>query len=537
MSRRKHQLDTAFRQAQQLHGLGRLTEAERIYRQILAAAPGHHASLDMLGVVALQSGQPKTALGLIDEAIRHSPSTAMYHVHRAHALLAVGEPADALQAAQTALRYKRNSAEAMLAMGHALSDLGRAEDAITAYRDAEHQNARLPDLSNSLGLAQREASRLEEAALTLQQGLRQSPADDVTRANLAGTLKDLGRLEEAEAIYRDLLRRHPDDPATHYNLGVLLLLAGRFEEAWPEWDWRFRADPSLTRPVPGTLWTGEPLQGRTLLIYAEQGIGDALQFCRYIPLIRDAGRILLEVHAPLVRLLSQLPGVSEVIAIGDEVPHYHLRCPMLSLPRALATHTEADIPARIPYLDPDPDEAARWRVRTEALPGLRVGIAWAGNPGRVRMDRRRSVNAAALAPLADIPGVSLVSLQKGEAGAALQGLPFAASVHDWTSDLSDFADTAALITNLDLVIAVDTAIVHLAGALGKPVWLLNRFDTCWRWLLGRDDSPWYPSLRQFRQSRPGDWAGVIENVCAALAQLTAGRNRLPSQGSLIEAAS
>ena len=544
MSKRKHQIEAYFRQGQQLHAAGRLGEADQVYRQVLAAVPDHADSLHMLGVVALQAGQPETALHWFDRAIAVRPpaagsaahsaaqtAAAVYHVHRAHALLALGRPGDALAACQRALQLRRNSAEASFAMGHALSDLGRPEDAIAAYRTALRQNPALPDLANSLALALREANKLEDAAGVLQAGLDRNPADELARENLASLQKDLGRLDTAEALYRDLLRRHPDNPMTHYNLGVLLLLAGRFAEAWPEWDWRFQADASLARPMAGPLWQGEPLDGRTLLVYAEQGLGDMLQFCRYLPLLPQGARVVLEVHAPLVRLLGQLPNIAAVTPIGTVPPPCDLRCPMLSLPRLLGTRTEADIPAQTPYLFADPALVARWRQRTAPLPGVRVGIVWAGNPARARMDRHRSIPAAWLAGLNSIPGISLVSLQVGTAAAELHGTGLtetgltetglaetglAGAVHDWTAELGDFAETAALIETLDLVIGVDTAVVHLAGALGKPVWLLNRFDTCWRWLLGRDDSPWYPTLRQFRQPRPGDWATVIERLRAAL---------------------
>ena len=230
----------------------------------------------------------------------------------------------------------------------------------------------------------------------------------------------------------------------------------------------------------------------------------------------STARIILAVQRQLVRLMGSLGHGIEVFAIGDPLPPIDLRCPMLSLPRVLRTDRVEDIPAAIPYLHADPDAVARWRRRIEALPGLRVGLVWHGNPEDVRMDRRRSMPLAHLASLADVPAVSLVSLQVGDAARQLPDSPLAAAVHDWTAELADFAETAALIETLDLVIGVDTAVVHLAGALGKPVWLLNRFDTCWRWLLGRDDSPWYPTLRQFRQPRAGDWTDVVERVRAAL---------------------
>lgn len=517
MSKRKHQIEAAFQQTYRLHAAGRLTEAEQGYRQILAAAPLHADTLQMLGVLALQTGHPAPALSYIERAIGQKPSVAIYHVNRANALLALQRPAEAEAACQEALRLKRNSAEAQQTLGHALSDLGRPEAAAAAYREALRLNPALPDLHNSLGLALHEASRLDEAAEALQIAASRAPHDTATTSNLAGVLKDAGRLAEAEALYRDLLRHDPANALAHYNLSVMLLVAGRFAEAWPEWEWRFRADPLLSHRFAAPLWTGEKLAGRTLLVHAEQGIGDMVQFCRYVPLLPRDGRVVLEVHRPLVGLLHQLAGVAEVVGIGDPLPAHDLRCPMMSLPLVLGLTATADIPAEVPYLRADPTRVADWRRRVADLPGQRVGVVWAGNPERMRMDRRRSLPVAALAPLTAVPGISLVSLQKGPAAAQLADSPLAGAMADWTGELTDFVDTAALIEALDLVIGVDTAVLHVAGALARPVWLLNRFDTCWRWELGCDDSRWYPTLRQFRQATPGDWQDVVARVCAALA--------------------
>jgi hypothetical protein len=334
--------------------------------------------------------------------------------------------------------------------------------------------------------------------------------------NLAGLLKDLGRLDAAESLYRNILRRHPDDAAAHFNLGVALLTAGHFAEGWREWEWRFRAEPATQRRFEQPRWQGEALEGRTLLVYAEQGIGDMLQFCRFVPSVARVGRMVLEVHRPLVRLLEQLPGVAQVVALGDPLPQFDRQCPALSLPDILGMADARDIPSVMPYLHADASQMERWARRVGGLRGRRVGLVWAGNPERMRMDRRRSVAPDRLAGLRDVPGIALVSLQKGPASAALAGSDLGAVVHDWTGELEDFADTAALIAALDLVIGVDTAVVHLAGAMGKPVWLLNRFDTCWRWQRDRDDSPWYPTLRQFRQPEPGNWDSVIARVRDAL---------------------
>ena len=512
MSKRSQAIEAAFLRAQRLHAAGRLAEAEQGYRQILAAAPDHADSRHLLGVVALQAGYPAAALAEIDAAIARAPRQALYHANRGNALVALGRPEEAEAACREALRHKRNSAEAWQTLGHALGDQGRAAEAVAAYQEALRQNARLPDLHNSLGLALHDAARLEEAREALAEAARRAPGDALVEGNLAGVLKDLGRLEEAEALYRAILRRRPEDPTAHFNLGVLLLLAGRTAEAWPDWDWRFRAEPAMARDIPGTPWMGEALAGRSLLVHAEQGIGDMIHFARFLPLLPRDGTVVLEAHPPLLRLFSQLPGVARVVPLGEKPPACDMSVPMMSLPARLGLADPAALAGPGPYLRADPAEVARWRTRLAGLPGRRVGLVFAGNPGRVRMDRRRSVPPALLAPLASVPGVSFVSLQKPR---PVAGTP--EFVLDLADELGDFADTAALVAALDLVIGVDTAVVHLAGALGRPVWLLNRFDTDWRWGLGTADSFWYPSLRQFRQQRAGDWASVIAEVAAALA--------------------
>jgi tetratricopeptide (TPR) repeat protein len=530
MSKRKHALEEAFRHASRLHAAGRLAEAEQMYRQILGAAPRHADSLHMLGLLALQAGQAQAAIALIDQAIALHPSAALCHVNRAASLHALGRSAEALAACREALRHKRNCAEAYQALGRIESDLGRPEAALDAYREAMRHKPDLPDLVNGTCLALCDANRFEEAAVILAEALRRSPGNDAVRGNLAGVLKDMGRLAEAETLYREALDHRPDDPLLHYNLALLLLLDGRWREGWIEWEWRLRARPATARALARPLWRGEPLARRRLLVHAAEGLGDTIQFARFVRELPADGTVLLDVQKPLVRLLAGLPGTEGVFAIGEaSPPPYDLHCPLLSLPHRLGAAPDGF--AEVPYLTPDPALVPPWQQRVAALGGLRVGLAWAGSTDDARLHRRRSIPLDRLAPLAAVPGVSLVSLQK-DGGAALAGSSLGAVVHDWTEGLADFADTAALVQTLDLVIAVDTAVAHLAGALGKPVWLLNRFDTCWRWLLNRDDSPWYPTLRQFRQSAPGAWDPVIAAVCAALSQAAADAAAATRQAAL-----
>jgi hypothetical protein len=376
-----------------------------------------------------------------------------------------------------------------------------------------------------LGIALGAVGEFDEAIAACRQAIALKPDYAGAHNNLGVSLMAVGGLDEAVEAFRRAIALKPDLADAHNNLGMTLLQNGRFEEGWAEYEWRWKTRQHLAggaRRFEAPLWNGEAIGSRVILLHAEQGLGDTLQFCRYAPVVAATGRTVLEVQPPLVRLLSGLRGVIEVVARGDALPSFDLQCPLLSLPRALGTTLDT-IPAATPYLAADPALARVWRERLSRLDGLRVGLVWAGgkklDPAWAAADRRRSVALDTMAPLGDVAGVSFVSLQKGEPASQALNPPNGMAVYDSTADLHDFADTAALIDVLDLVISVDTAVAHLAGALGKPVWLVNRFDTDWRWLLNRDDSPWYPTLRQFRQRAPGDWHSVFLRVREALLQV------------------
>src|SRR5271166_1836914 len=318
MSKRKHAIEAYFQSGVRLHRAGRLAEAEQAYRQVLAAVPGHADCLHMLGVIAAQCGQPQAALDCIDQAIAIRPSDAMYHVNRAGALLALRRLDEAVAACRDGVRVKRTCAEAYQVMGHALSDLGRPEEALAAYCDALRHRPELPDLYNNIGLALRQAGRLEEAVVALRQAVKQAPSDAAAQGNLAGVLKELARPAEAEACYRAALRLHPDDPVLHANLAIVLLLVGRFAEGWAEYEWRFRAGAAHVPPCSQPRWNGEDLAGRTLLIRAEQGLGDTIQFCRYVALAAAQGRLVLEVQPGLRHLMRNT--AARIIQVGETPP-------------------------------------------------------------------------------------------------------------------------------------------------------------------------------------------------------------------------
>jgi len=302
-------------------------------------------------------------------------------------------------------------------------------------------------------------------------------------------------------------------------------LTGDFARGWRDHEWRWDIDQlrSSRRHFAQSQWRGGvEIAGKTILIHAEQGLGDTLQFCRYVPRVAErAAHVIFEVQRPLQALMTSLAGGAQVVAHGDSLPDFDLHCPLLSLPLAFGTLLET-VPAPMPYLAAPPGKIGAWRDRLGKHARPRIGLVWAGNPrkelpGMNRIDRQRSMTFDRLAPLFDVAGCDFYSLQKGDdAVAQIHSSAWRERVTDWTGELHDFSDTAALVENLDLVIAVDTSVAHLAGALAKPFWLLNRYTTCWRWLLDRDDSPWYPTARQFRQDESRSWDGVIARVQAAL---------------------
>ena len=449
---------------------------------------------------------------------------AMAIGNRGLALLAENRAVEALAVFRQALALLPGNSSLLYNIGVALQALGRFDEAVAAY---DTTLAQAPGFAAALinkAAALVQLDRAEAALQACRAALVLQPGNVEAQCNAGQGFMALGRYREAELIFRDILARAPDHDLVQVNLAHTLLVTGRLAEGWPHYEKRLGL--GTARPAfEEKLWRGEALAGRTLLVHADQGFGDTIQFCRYIPLIaqqvRGAGRIVVEVQPALAGLLRRTGWGDVVVAEGERRPAFDLHVPMMSLPYVLGTTLET-IPGGVPYLAADPARSALWRQRLAALPGLRIGLVWAGNSllGQdMYLDRKRSVALAALAPLAAVPGVSFVSLQKGGPAAQATQPPAGMVLHDVTAALGDFDDTAALVDALDLVISVDTAVAHLAGALGKPVWLLNRSNTCWRWLLDRTDSPWYPTMRLFRQAAPGDWSGAVAALAAELARM------------------
>ena len=505
MSKRSQQIDALFRQGQQLHTAGRLPDAEQVYRQVLAAAPRHAEALHALGALAIQAGRPDAADTLLCQAIALKPA-AVFQLTRAAALLALKRPEEAAQVCRTVLRAQRNHAEAMQVLGHALCDSGQAAAAVDIYREALRLKPGLPDIRSDLGTALRHANRLAEA----EQELRLAPANPVALVNLSTVQKERGAFADAEATLRRALAMAPDDPVLLYNWSLLMLLLGRPGEAWPGWENRFRAGAVPPRPFTQPQWQGDPLEGRSLLVHAEQGLGDVIQFCRYLPAI--GGNVVFEAPPRLMRLLSGNPAMPRMVALGEKLPEFDVVAPLLSLPGRMQAPS-----AQPPYLFAEPDRVAA-RADHIGRAGFRVGIAWQGFSGR-REDTGRSVPLSHFRVLAQQSGVRLISLQKGEGEEQIAGAGFPVEILDGLDDGPDaFIDTAAAMMSLDLIVTSDTSIAHLAGALGRPVWVALRRVPDWRWMLDRADSPWYPSMRLFRQRDDGDWGPVFDAMARQLPQ-------------------
>lgn len=480
-----------------LQQIGRLAEAEARYRQVLALAPHALEANNNLGLVLGRLGRNVEALDFFRRAVELSPDSPIFHNN----------------------------------LGIALTDLDRHAEAEASFRAATILDPHHVEARHNLGKSLHALDRLEEAGQALQEALRRRQDDPQILNDMGVLLHRLGRVADAEMVYRAGLALAPEHPGLNYNLGSVLLKTGQYREGWAQFHWRWKTDDRPdSRVFTQPEWDGGPLPGGRLLIIAEQGLGDTLQFCRLAPLaaarLAPDATLTFEVQRPLISLLrDQWPGIA-VVGQGDRLPDFDAYLPLLSLGGVLEQdHQTID---GAPYLRPDPDRVAAWAQRVAPLEGLRVGLVWSGGrrPGQPDVDavnKRRSIHLAQMAPLAPVPGVAFVSLQKDEPGLEARDPPPGMVIHDFTSDLTDFTETAALVANLDLVISVDTAVAHLAGAIGTPVWLLNRFDTCWRWELEREDTPWYDQLRQFRQPTAGDWDSVIEAVATALAERTQGR--------------
>ncbi len=470
---------------------------------------------------SVQRGDLATAEAQLAEALARTADQPRWHARLGTLRHGRGDVAGALECYRRAWALDPTYAEMPYNIGISEEALGHLDAAIAAYRSAIEQRPDFLEAWFNLATLCTQVDRFEDAIDAWRRVLALDPDHDEARVMLASTLQEVRRLDDAERELDVVLARRPDHPGAHLCLGLGRLARGDLATGWAHFEWRWRTPTMAThrRQLPVPEWNGEDPAGLVILVHHEQGFGDSLQFARFVPLLAARGaHVRVEVPRALIRLFRSLPGV-EILEPGQPLGALDRHVPMMSLARYFAPTTDA-IPSA-PYLHAPADDISRWRNLLAADRNLKVGLAWAGDPRpdlpeATRIDRRRSIALRDLAPLAGVDGVSWYSLQLG-AGAAQAGLPDNRfRLIDHTAQLRDFADTAAFMAALDLVITVDTSVVHVAGATGRPTWLLSRFDGCWRWLLEGETSPWYPSVRVFRQTAHGTWTPVVAELVSAL---------------------
>ncbi len=495
-----------FESAMAAHRAGALDVAETKYRSVLELSPDHADALHLLGTVLHQRGDSRAAKPLMEKAIAVEPDTARYRNSYGLVLRALNQSPAACQAWAQALKLSPGYLDAHNNLGMTLAEMKQFDNAETVLRVGLEEKPDSTMLRTSLGRTLLLKDDVDRAVTEFQNVLDADPAHVSALNNLGVALNLIGDRAGARSAYERALAADPDHVDAHFNYSHLLLTEGDFENGWRHFEWRLRRrDYGRKFDVPQ--WQGEPLNGRTILLWSEQGLGDAVQFIRYAPMVTaQGGTVIVECRKPVIRLFQQVVGISGVFE-NREAKEYDLHIPMMSLPSVFESDL-GSIPGSVPYvegLEPSPVPASKG--------ALKVGLAWAGNPGYSR-DKHRTRTLTEFAPLADVPNVEFFGLQTGPAGK--QAPPPGMVFTDLVQDVLDFHDTARIMLDLDLVISVDTAMAHLAGALGLPVWVLLYQASDWRWLLDRDDSPWYPTMRLFRCE--DGWPALFGDVASALGQ-------------------
>lgn len=527
---------TAYEIGRQLHAQGRLEEAELLYWQFLARVPTSAEGQFNLAAVLHLQGRTDEAAERYAKAIELRPEFVEAHNNLGKVFQDRGLLDKAIESYRLALRFKPTCSDAWYNLGTALNDQEEYAEAVECLRKAIETKPDYAEAYVRLGMSLHELARLQEAEPNHQQAVELvansaarrlfDGAENAYKAaialspncveaynNLGSVFHETGGFQEAGVSYRKALALNPGWADIHWHLGILMLLQGDLTNGWREFEWRWKCNPFKSVEFMGPLWDGRDLTGKTILLRAEQGLGDLFQFIRYTKLVKDLGaRVVLICPAAIQRLLVTCPGIDEVCRDDEVPPKFDFESPLMSLPGILGTTLET-VPADIPYLFADGDLVGKWKLELADIVGFRIGVNWHGRTGRGHF-RKRDVPFEMLARLGELPGVNLISLQQGaheeldQEQRPMVWLPSA----DFDMVNGAFMDTSAIIMNLDLVITSDTAIAHLAGALGKPVWVLLPYVPDWRWLLERSDTPWYATMRLFRQHAPGEWFDVFEMV-------------------------
>jgi tetratricopeptide (TPR) repeat protein len=554
-----------FNHALQLHQSGRLQEALDLYNKVLPWQPNNARLLDLVGTANLQNGQMERGIELIQRSLTLNPRNPLAHINigvaqqklerldealasydkalalnpdyadayynRGRALQELKRLDEALASYDKALAINPGHASAYNNQGVALRELRRLDDALASYDKALAINPDYADAYFNRGVAMQELKRLDEALASYDKALAINPGHADAYCGRGSAQHELMRLDEALASYDNAIANKHDHAKAHFNKSMALLVNGDFDRGWELYEWRFKqATLRNVSQFSQRHWLGaESLEGKTILLHAEQGLGDTIQFCRYTKPVCDLGaKVFLEVQKPLIGLLRGLEGVAAVIEQGQPRPAFDHHCPLLSLPLALKKKVTS-IPYPMRYLRADEDKVHYWQLRIGSRPRLKVGLVWSGGlrpdqPESWAVNERRNIPLEVFSRGLNSVNADFFSLQKGEQAEAELRLRHQdywprEQFYNFADEIRDFSDTAALIANLDVIVCVDTSTAHLSAALGKPTWILNRFDTCWRWLLERDDSPWYQSVKLYRQAEDQLWQPVLRRVASDLTKL------------------
>jgi tetratricopeptide (TPR) repeat protein len=552
-----------------LQELGRTEEALASYDKAISLNPNSAECYSNRGVVLQELGRTEEALASYDKAISLNPNFAECFSNRGVVLQELGRTEEALASYDKAISLYFNSPKAHFNRGNALKDLGRFDDALVSYENAISLSPTWAEAHCNRGNALQELNQFDQALVSFDKAIESKPDYSEAYSNRGNALQELGRLEESLESYDRAIQISPnhldaysnrglcleklkrlgeslesydkaiqisaDSADIRWNKSLTLLLSGNYEEGWKEyelrWDNKFLSDSKNKRNFSQPLLLGgESLKDKAILIYAEQGLGDTIQFSRYISLVAQLGaNVIFEVQPALVNLLKNLEGVGQIVGKGGPLPKFEYQCPLMSLPLVFKTKLDS-VPNIVPYIFAEKNKIDYWHKKLISERGLKVGLVWNGGfrpeqPKLWSVNNRRNIPVSLISAALSNLNVNFYSLQKGEPAESeikrrQDELWPNKNFINYSDELHDFSDTAALIENLDLIISVDTSTAHLAAAMGKPVWLLNRFDSCWRWLVDRDDSPWYSSIKIYRQSKMNDWDSVlariridIENLC------------------------
>ncbi len=509
-----------FNRAIAHHQAGNFAAAEQLYRQILQQQPQNVNVLSMMGVICCQRGDLEQGIVLYRQVLAIRPEHREARENLNLALWKQGKRwmDEAIAHFNLAINFEPANVPTHNVLASIYLEQGLYEQAVTLYQQSLAADPSNITALNGIGAALQLQGKSSFAAHFYQRALALQPNNIDSLVGVSKAMLDQGNLDDALSLINRALSLSPNHAIARYNRALMLIQQGNFHEGFAEYEWRFKTGEFPPCPFKQPVWDGKPLLGKTLLLHAEQGLGDTLQFIRYAAIAtQSGGRVIFTCHRPLIRLLSMLPGIADFIPLGLPLPAFDVYAPLLSLPAILGTTLET-VPHSVPYISPP---ASDWQLPiappfSNADPHLlKVGIVWSGG-NLYKQNYRRSLSLKQFEPVLEVPNIALYSLQKGIPQIEIAELGWESRLQDLSDHLSDMADTATAIAQLDLVITVDTSVAHLAGALGKPVWLLLSHVADWRWISDRDDTPWYPTMRLFRQHQPGDWQPLMQRVAGEL---------------------